>query len=282
MKHLIKTLLFAVITVFMAFSVNAAQPNDVYFFVVPSGYDLESLSKTLGVETDFLSKYNPQAKDGIFAGMRMYVPATSVSEENLKKVDSAPTFAGGALESVCEYALSGGMNQTRPQSKSVGSDAERINSQPKQVPTRVKSLKTLKEFFSNAPKFKCPQTNTELVLSYGGADGFVVYVDGKRYGTFEVDIRDDRPSMALIGLPWLNGWGPAPMLLTLDGKNTNLALLPVQGEENLRYNSQGYLQHGRTGNTNWVSLSLSSEGISFTPVNYKPEPEIFWFIGFNK
>lgn len=105
-------------------------------------------------------------------------------------------------------------------------------------------------------------------------------MNGKRFGKFEVDVRDDRPTMALIGLPWLRGYGPAPMLLSLNGEKTTLALLPVEGQETLSYNSQGYLQHGRTGNTNWMALSLSSGGVSFTPVNYKPDSEIFHFIGF--
>lgn len=151
---------------------------------------------------------------------------------------------------------------------------------PAVIPSKIESAKTLRKFFSNSPHFKCSQTNVTLTLSYNATDGFIAYADGKRLGKFEVDTREDQPQKALIGLPWLNGYGPAPILLTLNGDNTTLALLPVQGEENLSYNSRGYLQHGRTGNTTWMQLSLSSDGLSFTPVDYKPNPEMFHFIGF--
>lgn len=151
---------------------------------------------------------------------------------------------------------------------------------PAVIPSKIESVKTLRKFFSNSPGFKCPQTGVALTLTYTAAEGFVAYVDGKRLGKFEVEVRQDKPTMALIGLPWLKGWGPAPLVLTVDAKNTNLMLLPVQGEENLSYNSHGYLQPGRTGNTNWLQLTLSSDGISFTPVNYRPDPELFWFTGF--
>lgn len=162
------------------------------------------------------------------------------------------------------------------------SDSNSDSAYSESIPSRITSSGTLKELFSNSPRFKCSQTGVELTLSYDAYDGFVAYVDGKRFGKFEVDTREDQPKRALIGLPWLNGYDPAPMLLTLNGNNTTLELLPVQGEENLSYNSSGYLQHGRTGNTTWMKLSLSSSGISFTPVNYKPDPEIFRFIDFNK
>ena len=145
----------------------------------------------------------------------------------------------------------------------------------------INSTSALRKLFSNSPKFECSQTGVEITLSYNSTDGFVAYVDGKRFGNFEVDTREDQPKRALIGLPWLTGYGPAPMLLTLNGSNTTLELLPVQGEETLSFNSRGYLQYGRTGNTTWMRLSLSSGGVSFTPVDYKPDPEMFHFIGFS-
>lgn len=139
MKHLIKSAVLSIIAITMAFSAKAAQPNDVYFFVVPEGYDLELLSKTLGVENNFLIKYNPQANDGVFAGMRMYIPAASISEESLKKIDASPTFAGDALKSVYEYAHSGGMNQTRPQPKSTRNNEEMT--MPSKTPSTNSTIK---------------------------------------------------------------------------------------------------------------------------------------------
>ena len=147
------------------------------------------------------------------------------------------------------------------------------------VPTKITSVRTLQSFFSHKPKFKCKTTGVVLQLTY--TDGkFIAYVNDKRFGVFEVDVRNDQPYYALIGLPWLNGYGPAPMLLTLKGDKTTLQLLPVQGEQNLSFNSRGYLQHGRTGSKTWMKLSLSSSGVSFTPVNNQPDPELFIFIGF--
>lgn len=150
---------------------------------------------------------------------------------------------------------------------------------PAVIPSKIESAKTLKKFFSNFPSFKCKETGVTLTLASNG-ECFFAYVDGKLLGKFEVDVNKEYPTKALIGLPWLNGWGPAPMVLSLNGENTTLSLLPVEGEENLSYNSRGYLQHGRTGNKTWMQLSLSSDGISFTPVDYKPNPELFHFTGF--
>ncbi|MDE6038360.1 MAG: energy transducer TonB [Paramuribaculum sp.] len=87
--------------------------------------------------------------------------------------------------------------------------------------------------------------------------------------------------MALIGMPGLpSGWGPAPMFLRLKGNNTTLELIAIKGEESMSYNSRGYLQSGRTGRTNYNSLSLSSGGISFQPMDRDPGPEVFRFKGF--
>ncbi len=119
-----------------------------------------------------------------------------------------------------------------------------------------------------------------LTLTYSTA--FVAYVDGISLGQFEVDTCQDQPDTALIGLPWLNGWGPAPMALYLHGSDTKALLLPVKGEENLSYNSKGYFRQGPTGNTCWMELSLSGAGISFRPCDSRPAPQTFWFIGFSK
>lgn len=150
------------------------------------------------------------------------------------------------------------------------------------IPDKIESIETLKNFFSQDPQFKCKQTDVVLRCSYSSNTGFVAYVNEKRLGQFEVDIRRDEPKRALIGLPWLNGWGPAPMVLTLRGNNTTLELIPIQGEENLSYNSSGYLQYGRTGNTTWMQLSLSEDGVTFTPVSYKPNPEIFYLENYSE
>lgn len=150
------------------------------------------------------------------------------------------------------------------------------------IPDKIESIETLKNFFSQNPQFKCKQTDVVLRFSYSSNTGFVAYVNEKRLGQFEVDIRRDEPKRALIGLPWLNGWGPAPMVLTLRGNNTTLELIPIQGEENLSYNSSGYLQYGRTGNTTWMQLSLSEDGVTFTPVSYKPNPEIFYLENYSE
>lgn len=150
------------------------------------------------------------------------------------------------------------------------------------IPDKIESIETLKIFFSQNPQFKCKQTDVVLRCSYSSNTGFVAYVNEKRLGQFEVDIRRDEPKRALIGLPWLNGWGPAPMVLTLRGNNTTLELIPIQGEENLSYNSSGYLQYGRTGNTTWMQLSLSEDGVTFTPVSYKPNPEIFYLENYSE
>lgn len=150
------------------------------------------------------------------------------------------------------------------------------------IPDKIESIETLKNFFSQNPQFKCKQTDVVLRFSYSSNTGFVAYVNEKRLGQFEVDIRRDEPKRALIGLPWLNGWGPAPMVLTLRGNNTTLELIPIQGEENLSYNSSGYLQYGRTGNTTWMQLSLSEDGVTFTPVSNKPNPEIFYLENYSE
>lgn len=403
MDKFIKGAVFFLFMLSSILPIKAYNSDDVFFFVVPKGYTMTTLSNTLSVSQDVLYKYNPDLREGLRAGMQIYLPASTVSEENLKKVDAAPTFVGGALNSVYSYALNEYAKHSQSQrelknlyvnipvkdrigkgsqlyrydeisiegepfwslnnihmdvtanqiSETTGipldqlklycnyaaelkgydtrdeknrfnvicqyylshptttrkelEDVSRamfqgynyhlsiyiptdpsslkVNSDgsvdlPAVIPSKIESANTLRKFFSNSPRFKCSQTNVTLTLSYDATDGFVAYVDGKRLGKFEVDTREDQPQKALIGLPWLNGYGPAPMLLTLNGNNTTLALLPVQGEENLSYNSRGYLQHGRTGNTTWMQLSLSSNGISFTPVNYKPDPEMFRFIGF--
>lgn len=405
MDNFIKRVVFFLFMLASIHPIKAYNSDDVFFFVVPKGYTMTTLSNTLSVSQEVLYKYNPNLRNGLTAGIQIYLPATAVSEDNLKKVDAAPTFAGGALNSVYSFALSeygksiqkqnelanlyvnmsvkdrirqGGQlyhydeisiegelfwylnnihmdvtanqisettgipldqlklyckyaaelkgydtqdeknrfniicqyylshpNTTRKELEDISRamfhghnyhlsiyvptdpSSLKLNADgsvdlPAVIPSKIESAKTLRKFFSNSPRFKCSQTNVTLALSYNATDGFIAYADGKRLGKFEVDTREDQPQKALIGLPWLNGYGPAPILLTLNGDNTTLALLPVQGEENLSYNSRGYLQHGRTGNTTWMQLSLSSDGISFTPVDYKPNPEMFRFIGFDK
>ena len=240
------------------------------------------ISQTLGISLQDLTLYNKYAAalkddesttDNCFNEIRQYyLDHPDITIEQLAQV-SQNKYGGR------NYRISLYIPQ-KPSDIRLSDKGDIIY--PAVVPSQIKSKKTLKQFFSNSPSFKCSQTGVTLTLTYNSKDGFVAFVDGKQFGKFEVDTRDDQPQKALIGLPWLSGWGPAPMLLTLNGDNTTLALLPVQGEEILRYNSQGYLQHGRTGNTNWMKLSLSSDGISFNPLDYRPDPEIFRFMGFNQ
>lgn len=240
------------------------------------------ISQTVGISPDQLKLYCKYASalkddestaDRGFDAMRLYfLDHPDITIEQLAQVSQAKY--NGKNYRISLYI------PERPSDIRLNDKGEIIY--PAVVPSQIKSKKTLKQFFSNSPSFKCSQAEVTLTLSYNTTDGFVAFVDGKRLGRFEVDTREEEPQKALIGLPWLRGWGPAPMLLTLAGVNSTLALLPVQGEEMLKYNSQGYLQHGRTGNTNWMKLSLSSDGISFDPLDYRPDPEMFRFIGFSK
>lgn len=153
-------------------------------------------------------------------------------------------------------------------------------SQSAQIPSRFNSISELNKFLSHSPTFKCEDTNVELCLTYKNGS-YKAYVDGKYYGIYEVDLNPQYSSMALIGMPGLpSGWGPAPMFLRLKGNNTTLELIAIKGEESMSYNSRGYLQSGRTGRTNYNSLSLSSGGISFQPMDRDPGPEVFRFKGF--
>ena len=149
-----------------------------------------------------------------------------------------------------------------------------------EIPKRFNNINDLNNFLSAQPQFKCAETSIVLTLSFSSGS-YSAFVNDKVLGNFQVDLNSSHPYMALIGLPWMGGYGPAPMLLTLNGTDTSLSLLPVEGEENLSYNSGGYLQYGNTGRTSWMKLSLGLNGVSFTPVNNKPEPQKFYFIGFS-
>lgn len=149
------------------------------------------------------------------------------------------------------------------------------------IPTQFNSESELNEFLSKQPQFKCNETSIVLTLTYSFRK-YTAFINNKELGQFEVDLNRDYLNKALIGLPWLNGYGPAPMLLTLDGDKTYLALLPVEGAENLSFNNRGYLQPGLTGQTTWMKLSLGLNGISFTPVDSRPNPQMFYFIGYSE
>lgn len=153
-------------------------------------------------------------------------------------------------------------------------------SQSNQIPSRFNSISDLNKFLSQYPKFRCDETGVNLCLTYKNGQ-YIAYVNNKEYGYYEVDLNPQYPKMALIGMPGLpSGWGPAPMFLRLNGNRTTLELNAIEGEETMSYNSRGYLQSGRTGRTNYNSLSLSAGGISFQPMDRNPGPEVFQFMGF--
>lgn len=231
------------------------------------------ISETIGIPLDTLKLYCNYA-----AELHDYEDDKIRFNEVAQYFLSHPDVTRKGMEDISRAMFNGcnyGLSLYIPENPMAATNGNPI------IPATIKSVKTLRKFFSHKPQFKCKETGVVLTLTYSKEDRFVAYVDGKRFGKFEVDTREDHPTVALIGLSWLNGWGPAPVALYLNGRNSKCVLMPVQGEENLRYNSQGYLQHGRTGNTNWKQLSLSSDGVSFTPVDYKPSGETFLFIGFS-
>ena len=152
------------------------------------------------------------------------------------------------------------------------------------VPDKIQSVNTIKTFFAHKPQFKCKETGTVLTLAYSSSmDNFEAYVGGKCLGQLEVDTRELLPTVAMIGMPRLNGSGRAPMALYLKGQNTKCVLMPVQeGEASTGFKPSGYLQRGKTAKTNWIKFSLSADGISFTTVDHKPSGETFLFIGFSE
>lgn len=148
-------------------------------------------------------------------------------------------------------------------------------------PTRFNNLSDVQNFMQKEPLFKNKYTGCTVRLKYSQHEGFLIYVDDKLIGKMHVEWNPAYPTSALLGLPWLNGYGPAPMGLILNNGNPILQLFPVEGQENLSYNSRGYLQPGRTNNKTWMELSLGKDGVAFRPVNYKPEPETFIFVEFH-
>ena len=282
--NLMRVTIMTLIALTTSFATYAIAQKNVVTFTIPDGYNnsLYGLCKDLALPIDTITKYNPIFKDnGLYIGASISLPANYVNMELLTEKGFTPSLLENAYDVQFSHlnnrpntAMSSPENPSKSKLNTNGSA-----DLPAVIPSKIESAKTLKKFFSNFPSFKCKETGVTLTLTSNGAC-FFAYVDGKLLGKFEVDVNKEYPTKALIGLPWLNGWGPAPMVLSLNGENTTLSLLPVEGEENLSYNSRGYLQHGRTGNKTWMQLSLSSDGISFTPVDYKPNPEIFHFTGF--
>lgn len=127
MDKFIKGAVFFLFMLSLILPIKAYNSDDVFFFVVPKGYTMTTLSNILSVSQDVLYKYNPNLREGLGAGMQIYLPASTVSEENLKKVDAAPTFVGGALNSLCENdnvkddGQSGAQNDSTYNTPAVGS-----------------------------------------------------------------------------------------------------------------------------------------------------------------
>jgi len=275
------TILLVIVGLTTSFATNAVTQEDVVTFTIPNGYrnSLYGLCRDINMPIDTIIKYNPLLEHGLSIGASISLPANYVDRELLTEKGFSPSLLENAYDAQFSH-----LNNRPNTAKNGITQTKRFNTNgsvdlPAVIPSKIESAKTLKKFFSNFPSFKCKETGVTLTLASNG-ECFFAYVDGKLLGKFEVDVNKEYPTKALIGLPWLNGWGPAPMVLSLNGENTTLSLLPVEGEENLSYNSRGYLQHGRTGNKTWMQLSLSSDGISFTPVDYKPNPELFHFTGF--
>lgn len=149
------------------------------------------------------------------------------------------------------------------------------------VPSSFKDINAVRTFVEQRPQFKCDNSNKVATLQYTPTSGIGIFLDGQYIGRCEVELNRQHPDIALFGLPWLNGYGPAPLFLYLNNGNPKLELIPVQGEENLSYNSQGYFQHGRTGNKTWMALTLEKNGVCFRPCNSKPMSETYHFIGFS-
>lgn len=92
------SLLFILVSALPAKAYNS---DDVFLFNVPKGATVYGIARDLSIPVDTLIKYNPRLRDGLTAGIQIFLPASTVSEENLKKVDAAPTFVGGALHDLC-------------------------------------------------------------------------------------------------------------------------------------------------------------------------------------
>ena len=92
------SLLFILVS---ALPAKAYKSDDVFLFNVPKGATVYGIARDLSIPVDTLIKYNPRLRDGLTAGIQIFLPASTVSEENLKKVDAAPTFVGGALHDLC-------------------------------------------------------------------------------------------------------------------------------------------------------------------------------------
>lgn len=146
MNKFLKSVAFILISLTSVITLEAYNTEDVFFFVVPKGYTMHQLSKQLEVKTDTLYKYNPNLRNGLSAGIQIYLPATSVSEENIKKVDATPTFASGALKSVYEYAQSESSKQISTPS---------VNSTYSSTPPTFDNLRTSTQ--------EQPQYNSEQV-----------------------------------------------------------------------------------------------------------------------
>lgn len=79
----------AVLFLFMlvsAFTAKAYNSDDVFFFKVPTGATIDGIARDLSIPIDTLLKYNPELQEGLTGGMQLHLPATTISEERLKKL----------------------------------------------------------------------------------------------------------------------------------------------------------------------------------------------------
>lgn len=150
------------------------------------------------------------------------------------------------------------------------------------IPSSFSSQAVLKDFISRSPQFKSETTGIIVTLTYSASGGFVMYADGKNIGHFETDLNPRYPTRALLGLQWLPQWGPAPFVLDVAGGEPFLALLPVQGQEQIYVDDYGNMHPGRSWKKNWNSLDVTRNGIVFTPMDRQPSQKNFDFIGFKK
>lgn len=150
------------------------------------------------------------------------------------------------------------------------------------IPSSFSSQTVLRDFISRNPQFKSETSGIIVTLSYSASGGFVMYADGNNIGHFETDLNPRYPTRALLGLQWNPGWGPAPFVLDVAGGEPFLALLPVEGQENIYMDDSGQIKPGRSWKKNWMSLDVRKNGIVFTPMDRKPSQSNFNFIGFKK
>lgn len=145
--------------------------------------------------------------------------------------------------------------------------------------TSFQSKSDLQSFMQRRPTFKSIESGIMVTLNYSSSQGYFIELSsGKKLPIVDVSLNPSQPQMAILGIKWMSE--PAPLFIDLRNNNKTLILPAIPGEENLSYDSNGYLRAGRTGRTNWMRLTMGGEGVQFTPypANKKPDPEYFLFV----